>query len=192
MLTKSLAVYTSTGSGVLRHMDRITSRLDEVDVKRIKKLSNVQLSILKKAVTFPNVNTIVYSTCSIHEVENEDVVARFLAEYRQEGWGVDYPCRFNEWCRRGRKHVNLSPEESRALIRCDGEDEMNGFFVALLRKKTSSKLITNASTTAGNVHRLNTRGKRTRSFSPGDAFKLKTKKLMTFWRPFSGISRYYY
>ena len=120
---------------MLRHMDRMVSvEKEQVDIKRITSLSNFQLSILKKASTFPSVNTIVYSTCSVHQVENEDVVARFLAGSRQQGWIIEAPNRFKSWNRRGLTHDGLSAEESNALIRCDGDDETNGFFVALFRK----------------------------------------------------------
>ena len=129
---------------MLRHMDRMISKSEEVDTVRINNLSNFQLSILKKAVTFPSVHTIVYSTCSVHKTENEDVVARFLIENRQHGWSVESPTRFIGWRRRGLPHDDLSTEESNALIRCDGEDGMNGFFVALFRKNTPSGSISDA------------------------------------------------
>ena len=124
-------------------MDRIITKSDNnvIDIQRIKSLSNFQLSILKKAVTFPNVNTIVYSTCSIHKIENEDVVARFLDENRQYGWHVESPSRFIGWRRRGLQHDNLTIKESNALLRCDGQDDMNGFFVALFRKKIHIKSV---------------------------------------------------
>ena len=129
---------------MLRHMDRVISKSEEVDTVRINNLSNFQLSILKKAVSFPSVHTIVYSTCSVHKTENEDVVARFLIENRLYGWSVESPIRFIGWRRRGLPHDDLSTEESDALIRCDGEDGMNGFFVALFRKNTPSESISDA------------------------------------------------
>lgn len=41
--------------------------------ERLNKLSSFQSVILKKALSFPNVKKVVYSTCSIHSKENEEV-----------------------------------------------------------------------------------------------------------------------
>ena len=42
--------------------------------ERLQKLSSFQSVILKKALSFPNVKRVVYSTCSIHSKENEEVL----------------------------------------------------------------------------------------------------------------------
>jgi len=41
--------------------------------ERLEKLASFQSVILKKALSFPNVKRVVYSTCSIHNEENEKV-----------------------------------------------------------------------------------------------------------------------
>ena len=123
-----------SGSGVLRHVDRVVERKDQAaDLSRIQKLSLFQLEILKKASSFPSVEVIVYSTCSIHVQENEEVVSQFLKAH--SSWDLVAPQRFADWKRRGLDHDCLTPSQSSCLIRCDGKaDGMNGFFVALFVK----------------------------------------------------------
>jgi 25S rRNA (cytosine2278-C5)-methyltransferase len=88
-------------------MDRISQKPSkEIDQDRIANLSSFQSQILRKASSFPNVNTIVYSTCSIHKEENEDVVARFLQEKNNGVWEVSSPTRFNAWNRRGERYLS--------------------------------------------------------------------------------------
>ena len=48
------------------------------------RLRNFQITALKKAMSFPNVRVIVYSTCSLHKEENESVVAEALAYSKTE------------------------------------------------------------------------------------------------------------
>eukprot|EP01132_Coremiostelium_polycephalum_P010820 gene10820-13257_t len=62
----------------------------ENEEKRIKLLADFQLSIIMHAFGFPNVKKVVYSTCSIHQVENEDVVQRALDELNRhkETWKI--------------------------------------------------------------------------------------------------------
>jgi len=122
-----------SGSGVLRAIERAVENKDEdAELLRAAKLSQFQRNVLRKAASFPNVETIVYSTCSVHVIENEDVVANFLQENPE--WDVVPPIRLSSWKRRGEKHLRLSAYQSEALIRCFPEDGMNGFFVALFQK----------------------------------------------------------
>ena len=48
------------------------------DKERALKLQEFQLSMIQKAFTFPKLKQLVYSTCSIHEEENEQVVEKAL------------------------------------------------------------------------------------------------------------------
>ena len=45
------------------------------------------------------------------------------------------PNRFLKWSRRGFQHEGLTNSQSECLIRCDPEDDMNGFFIALFVRK---------------------------------------------------------
>jgi len=43
---------------------------------RLERLARFQLECLKHALSFPQVQLVSYSTCSVHQIENEEVVAK--------------------------------------------------------------------------------------------------------------------
>jgi putative methyltransferase len=66
-----------SGSGVVRDVCRVLQNdhknLHQTDNdieqnERLMKLQSFQISVIEKAMSFPNVQTVVYSTCSIHQV----------------------------------------------------------------------------------------------------------------------------
>lgn len=125
-----------------------------VDNERLTKLSNLQARIVEHALAFPNATRVTYSTCSIHLIENEAVVARTLATEvaQQRGWRLlrrdEQPDGLRKWKHRGVRHdrdpetnmgpdvseavANLSDEALDACLRCwSGDAEgLGGFFVA--------------------------------------------------------------
>jgi len=101
---------------------------EEEEKERARKLALFQRKALRQATKFPNVNRIVYSTCSVHRVENEDVVEAVLET--ENGWQL-VPV-LPDWQPRG-----LSGIES---IRADPEaNKCNGFFVAVIERKKKKK-----------------------------------------------------
>jgi 16S rRNA C967 or C1407 C5-methylase (RsmB/RsmF family) len=153
-----------SGSGIVRNaIDRILERDKQIESAdsqdRIKQLHAFQCKALWKAMSFPAVDLIVYSTCSIHQLENEGTVNEVLHYIRQHSeefgtWEVASPIGFESWHRRGEiedtsNHnavtktndneddgtlIQLSSKEIQCLIRCAPEDGMNGFFVAVFKR----------------------------------------------------------
>jgi len=97
------------------------------DLKRLESLSRFQVKILNHALSFPNVRQVVYSTCSIHEIENEAVVKQVLEFNPAFKIRLALP----SWPRRG-----LNKHEFGSLcVRTDSKfDKTNGFFVCLFEK----------------------------------------------------------
>ncbi|KAG7824614.1 hypothetical protein KL909_001836 [Ogataea angusta] len=63
---------------------------EEHTQERLKKLAGFQVAIMKHAMRFPNAKKIVYSTCSVHAQENEQVVVDLLLDstVQAQGWRV--------------------------------------------------------------------------------------------------------
>jgi putative methyltransferase len=132
-----------SGSGMVKRSDFLQE--EEVDENRIASLANLQSMLLKvvfvevlnyilhfqHALRMPNLKRLVYSTCSIHEKENEGVIDEVL----QEQWVTE---RFelidpmDKWKNRGIGDYGFAGN----CLRSDpGKDLTNGFFVALFQAK---------------------------------------------------------
>ena len=134
---------TCSGSGVIT--DAVKNAMahhneadgdDEADANRVESLSNFQVTCLKHFMSFPKVRRIVYSTCSVHAQENEQVIAQVLDEFDE--WTVHAPVCLQQWHRRGQATEGLSKEQTDAMIRVDPYlDGTNGFFVCCLERNGS-------------------------------------------------------
>lgn len=135
---------------------------DAVDHERLTKLSNLQARIVEHAMKFSSATHVTYSTCSIHLIENEAVVARLLASEvaQQRGWRLlrrdEQPEGLRKWKYRGVRRdrdaetgvesdesavvARLSDEDLEACLRCwSGDAEgLGGFFVAGFVRDTHS------------------------------------------------------
>lgn len=60
--------------------------LSEKERQRLLKLAGFQYKIVKHALSFPKSQVVVYSTCSIHAIENEHVVSRLLSDPDLRPW----------------------------------------------------------------------------------------------------------
>eukprot|EP00986_Skeletonema_menzelii_P011954 scaffold6337_cov144-Skeletonema_menzelii.AAC.6 len=136
-----------SGSGIVNAPDRSTTQNSD-ERNRIQTLANFQTVALKHSMSFPQVERIVYSTCSVHDEENEMVVSNALAEMNnsvtEDGseWKLVAPHCLQNWPRRGKEGVGgLSKSQADCLIRCDGldGDETNGFFVSYFERARVSK-----------------------------------------------------
>ena len=136
-----------SGSGLFTSLDRLAD--EEDGEERIEKLSNFQEIALKHAMTFRSVERIVYSTCSLHEQENELVVKQALESNSK--WQLCAPHCLRDWKRRGHDIEGLTKEQSQCLIRADRGDDTNGFFVAYFERRGSSKPTQVKGKKSGNV-----------------------------------------
>ncbi|MQL95231.1 hypothetical protein Taro_027893 [Colocasia esculenta] len=85
-----------------------------------------------KSITVPAVERVVYSTCSIFQTENEDVISSVIPLAFSLGFRLATP--FPEWPRRGLPVF----EGSEHLIRTDVAEDMEGFFIALFVRGTNT------------------------------------------------------
>jgi putative methyltransferase len=107
------------------------------EAEGIVALAQFQTRILNHCIKIcPNLERFTYSTCSVHSIENEQVVATILQQNPQFSLQKALP----SWPRRGILCPELSAEESECCLRCDPLlDNMNGFFVALFVRKSGTK-----------------------------------------------------
>ncbi|KAJ1663669.1 hypothetical protein IW140_004754 [Coemansia sp. RSA 1813] len=134
-----------SGSGIVSRLDALVdtyiaaiSKKDESEgtdavgagqESRLKNLADFQTSIILHAMRFPNVKRISYSTCSVHDVENEAVVARVLQSQDEFGLASAKDV-IPTWPRRGLETAGLTKDQAACLVRTLPEDGTNGFFVA--------------------------------------------------------------
>ncbi|KAG9446457.1 hypothetical protein H6P81_012585 [Aristolochia fimbriata] len=128
-----------SGSGTatkrLDHLLPSRHATDVNDNERLEKLAAFQRKALEHALSFPSVERVVYSTCSIHQIENEDVVKSVLPLATMLNFQLVAP--FPQWERRG--HPVFEGAEN--LLRTDMAEDMEGFFIALLVRKTTADYI---------------------------------------------------
>jgi 16S rRNA (cytosine967-C5)-methyltransferase len=120
-----LADVPCSGFGTLRRNPDLKWQRREEDVRR---LSELQFSILSNLSGYLKEGGIlVYSTCTVFHEENEDVVEKFLNEH--PGFRLD-------------RIIEILPEKYHSFIKngyfktFPPRDEMDGFFVARLRKES--------------------------------------------------------
>lgn len=118
-----------SGSGIVSRLNPLTDDDASSSEKRIKSLSNFQFNALNHALRFPKVSKVVYSTCSVHQTENEDVVRRALLVNTNFHLVNVMP----EWKTRGIASDEFPNGDK--CIRCNPDsNDTNGFFVALLER----------------------------------------------------------
>lgn len=133
---------TCSGSGRSEHgkVNLTKSRLND--------LAQFQSKIILKAMSFPKVQFVVYSTCSIRMEENEDVISKVLSANKQ------FRLKKIEmkWKQRGKKSTDetnhLTRKQREAVLRVNKSAEksgLTGFFVALFERSNKRKKGKNAS-----------------------------------------------
>ncbi|XP_058781099.1 25S rRNA (cytosine-C(5))-methyltransferase NSUN5-like isoform X3 [Vicia villosa] len=102
----------------------------DIDTERLNKLAAFQRKALEHA--FLSLERIVYSTCSINQIENEDVVKSVLPIAESYGFQLAKP--FPEWQCRGLPVFDGAEN----LVRTDPAKHGEGFFIALFVKKDAN------------------------------------------------------
>eukprot|EP00794_Sanderia_malayensis_P006004 gene6005-6702_t len=142
-----------SGSGMVSRMDDLLEDQDD-DKKeklrqRLEALSKFQYAMLCHALSFPNVRKVCYSTCSIHQEENENVVERCLLRVKNKFTLVNL---LPSWKHRG---LSSFEEGSKCLRASPEEDRTNGFFVALFKRIKNPETHNDENVAHGNVAEMN-------------------------------------
>ncbi|GAA6220070.1 probable 28S rRNA (cytosine-C(5))-methyltransferase [Lates japonicus] len=116
-----------SGSGMVCIRDD-TSADQEKDRARLASLASFQLKCLNHGLRFPSLKRLVYSTCSIHSQENEEVVTACL----QQNPGFRLVPLLAQWPERGLEPLTKCLRASTTKTRT------HGFFVALLEKHSEA------------------------------------------------------
>ncbi|KAI5186377.1 25S rRNA (cytosine2278-C5)-methyltransferase [Nematocida homosporus] len=101
---------------------------EEKDLRRLSNLAGFQIKILSKALKFPVVKRVVYSTCSLFEEENEAVVKVVLQANPEFKLEKALPA----WPHRGLPGYDFSDK----VVRCPANEETRGFFLACFVRKS--------------------------------------------------------
>jgi len=128
----------------LDHLETEETNDRACQAERLTRLSNFQLTMIRHAMKFPSVSKIVYSTCSIHAMENEHVVREALksieslaGNFRLAGMQSVLPT----WPRRGLAGEMDNPEDATSLVRCSpDQDATNGFFVSCFVRRNDGTM----------------------------------------------------
>ncbi|KAI8381385.1 S-adenosyl-L-methionine-dependent methyltransferase [Radiomyces spectabilis] len=137
-----------SGSGIISRLDHLVDDEDEDEQanqdgqegshqQRLRSLAEFQISVIQHAFKFPKAKRVVYSTCSIHAEENEQVVKTVLSQtddFELASRDTVLP----SWVRRGiPDEFDGDTNKSDAVIRTvPAEDLTNGFFVACFVRKS--------------------------------------------------------
>lgn len=105
---------------------------EQPDAKRLHALALFQARVLKRALAYPNVTRVVYSTCSVHQEENENVARDALTEF---GHAFELEECLPAWPRRGLPTF----DGAHKCLRTDPLlDRTQGFFVACFVRRNIS------------------------------------------------------
>ncbi|XP_068126200.1 28S rRNA (cytosine-C(5))-methyltransferase [Hyperolius riggenbachi] len=121
-----------SGSGMPDRMRVLIDEAGSEQDERLQALSAFQSRALSHGLSFPSVEYVVYSTCSVHQQENEDVVRKILEQHPDFRLVNALP----SWPLRG---MNAFPETNCCLRASLNETLTNGFFVALFQRKSKDQ-----------------------------------------------------
>jgi len=100
--------------------------------ERLQNLQSFQVYLLRYALfNFPNVKKVIYSTCSLHPEENEEVIDEILADIGDAYHLVPAKRLLNDWTNFSSQIYNC---KDRCLYSKPNVDFCNGFFVAVFER----------------------------------------------------------
>uniref|UniRef100_UPI0037E71662 28S rRNA (cytosine-C(5))-methyltransferase isoform X2 n=1 Tax=Semicossyphus pulcher TaxID=241346 RepID=UPI0037E71662 len=118
-----------SGSGMVCLRDDASTADQEKNQARLTSLASFQLRCLNHGLRFPRLKRLVYSTCSIHSQENEEVVTACL----QQNPDFRLIPLLAQWPERGLHPLTQCLRASTTKTRT------HGFFVALLEKHSEAR-----------------------------------------------------
>ncbi|XP_012219603.2 28S rRNA (cytosine-C(5))-methyltransferase [Linepithema humile] len=120
-----------SGSGIIDRPKQ--SNMDgKSEPERLQNLQSFQVYLLRYALfNFPNVKKIIYSTCSLHPEENEEVIDEVLADIGDAYYLVPAKQLLNDWTNFSSQKYNC---KDRCLYSKPDVDFCNGFFVAIFER----------------------------------------------------------
>ncbi|XP_012339483.2 probable 28S rRNA (cytosine-C(5))-methyltransferase [Apis florea] len=126
-----------SGSGMLDR--QIVYGKEKRDPQRLKQLQAFQVFLLRHALlNFPNVKRVVYSTCSTHSEENEEVIDEILENIQNAYELVPIKRLLNEeWLNFSSKKYKCS---DKCLYAISDVDMCNDFFVAVFERNFNISL----------------------------------------------------
>ncbi|NXI56134.1 NSUN5 methyltransferase, partial [Chloroceryle aenea] len=125
-VTSILLDPSCSGSGMVT---RVPLEEPAPSTERLRALATFQRKVLSHALSFPALRRLVYSTCSLHREENEDVVQAVLQEQGSAFRLVDA---FPSWPCRG---IAAFPGAESCLRASPADTLTQGFFVAVLERR---------------------------------------------------------
>ncbi|XP_029468809.1 probable 28S rRNA (cytosine-C(5))-methyltransferase [Rhinatrema bivittatum] len=117
-----------SGSGIVDRLNQLTDDMKSSCEERLQSLAAFQKRMLGHVLSFPKVQRVVYSTCSLHQQENEDVVQDALERNAAFRLMNVLP----SWTQRG---LDTFCGARCCLRASPAETLTNGFFVAVFERK---------------------------------------------------------
>nr|XP_003226776.1 PREDICTED: probable 28S rRNA (cytosine-C(5))-methyltransferase [Anolis carolinensis] len=116
-----------SGSGIVGRLPY--EEEERMDAQRLQALAGFQRRMLGHALKFPALRRLVYSTCSLHQEENEEVVRDVLEQHGRDFRLVEA---LPSWTPRG---LGVFAEAKCCLRASPKETLTNGFFVAVMERR---------------------------------------------------------
>ena len=140
----------------------MAKREETCSVSRLRSLTRLQAKMLRFALTkFPDVQRVVYSTCSVNSEENEGVVQEVLASVNTDASNpvfqvVDDKLK-NKWIHHGSQDFECG---SKCICTKSDIDFTTGFFIAVFERVQYDEKNTVSSESEENGHKKRKKHKR--------------------------------